>query len=196
MNKQTFGQTAPGQSAGEQDAFLFRCLKALEVARIAQQAIEAEEAHVLIRLKEEELAVEILQAEVEDVRSRWKTAFYQVVDIQKTLISYGIAPPIAPLAPAFTTEEVFNSNLTNALNRESPPLPPSPTFPGPPSPIKGLRSRSSHSPPPSSPVHASSSGAQLPSSSPTPSNTQSFEPRDLAPSQKVPLTKESSKATP
>lgn len=199
MHKQSYAQKFQSAAAGERDVFLFRCLKALEVARTAQEVIEAEEAHALIRLKEEELAVEILQAEVEDIRSRWKSAFYQVIDIQKALSSYGIAPPIAPMAPAFTANQAFNRDLADALNRESPPLPPSPPLPQlpalPSSPTKSIRShspRSVHSPdsppPSSSPVQATSSESapQPPPSSPTPSNPQSIKPDDLMISETFP----------
>lgn len=169
-------------SAEEKDAFLFRCLKALEVARTAQLAIEAEETHAAVRLREEELAVEVLQAEIEDIQARWKTASFQVVDIERALESFGIALPGAPIAPIFSAKEIFDQALTNAFKESDTQLFQArksshdlPTSPPPASPIRSIDPRSPRSPPSSPPLAP-------PISSPP---TRSSSPSIIPPSQKT-----------
>lgn len=160
-----------GTSADEKDAFLFRCLKALEVARTAQLAIEAEETLAAVRLREEELAVEVLQAEIEDIQARWKTASFQVVDIERALESFGIILPGAPIAPIFSAKEIFDQALTNAFKesdaqlfqaRKSSHDLPSSTPPA--SPTKSINSCSPRSsPPPAPPISSPPTRSRNPS---------------------------------
>lgn len=176
-----------GTSAGpEKDAFLFRCLKALEIARTAQMAIEAEQAHAVIRLREEELAVEVIQGEIEDIRSRHKTATFQVIDMERTLRSFGIILPMATVIPMFTAKEMFDQVLVNAFDEVDQPfragesshhddLHSEPACP-PSSPTGSAHPRSPRSPP-SSPPPAS------------PPPTQSPNAHVISPSQKSHTTK-------
>jgi hypothetical protein len=69
------------------------CQRALRIAQAAQQAIEIEVQHLLACMEEEELAMEALEDQVTNARSRWQTAAIQVLTVKNILTSQGIAPP-------------------------------------------------------------------------------------------------------
>jgi hypothetical protein len=95
----------------------------LKVARLALHSVEDEEKLVLSQMKEEELALELRQDEMVDVRLRWRAAMAQVVNVRKALELLGIPVPKAehsspPSAPMLMHDKEESGNKDTDKSEE------------------------------------------------------------------------------
>lgn len=103
----------------DQEQFIYHTTKALDVARAAQNCLQATELQLKTMVSEGELNLEVLKEEIEDIRLRNQAARHQVASLRVTLQSVGVTPsnpPIFPPANEYPTmpSMFYNPSPTNS----------------------------------------------------------------------------------